>query len=423
MIVKLSDVEVNILQGFNEIGGNCIEVKGKDTHFFLDKGIRFSRFKKFYKGNIGPSSTDEMIELGIIPNITTQVNIYISHYHLDHLGILFSLPPESKLFLPDKEIFEEFIDHYKTSNTWTTYIQPRLGVELKNAKTESEDNVIPIDVEHSAYPAVAYYYNGANDRILYTGDFRLNSLIKNDLPDIHNLIHQRTLLEEVEEKGYDVDLLLIEGTNFSSPTFPISPPHFISALESILFSHKNSLIFVTTDILDLESFLEILKVAENHERIPVIFKRRLAKMVKVWNNMWNFNKNIHELMIDQEISMNFDIIDKDEISRSPSDYIIFTTKDEIIDLARKMRIPGSSVVISLSTEAKGEGSEDESVEDTWFKILGLISYRLRVSGHYYPYELKTILDTIKPKKVVPIHTESTTTMCEYIRSLGYTCSI
>ena len=33
------------------------------------------------------------------------------------------------------------------------------------------------------------------------------------------------------------------------------------------------------------------------------------------------------------------------------------------------------------------------------------SYRIRASGYYYPYELKTVLDIIQPKKVIPVHTE------------------
>ncbi len=31
-------------------------------------------------------------------------------------------------------------------------------------------------------------------------------------------------------------------------------------------------------------------------------------------------------------------------------------------------------------------------------------YRVRFSGHYCPHELRNILNTIKPRKLVPIHT-------------------
>jgi ribonuclease J len=38
--------------------------------------------------------------------------------------------------------------------------------------------------------------------------------------------------------------------------------------------------------------------------------------------------------------------------------------------------------------------------------MGIESYRIRASGHYYQYKLKTILDKVKPRKDVKvIHTE------------------
>jgi len=38
--------------------------------------------------------------------------------------------------------------------------------------------------------------------------------------------------------------------------------------------------------------------------------------------------------------------------------------------------------------------------------LGVQHYTIRASGHYYPYELKSILAKIKPQKVISIHTEA-----------------
>jgi ribonuclease J len=38
--------------------------------------------------------------------------------------------------------------------------------------------------------------------------------------------------------------------------------------------------------------------------------------------------------------------------------------------------------------------------------MGIESYRIRASGHYYKYQIKTILEKVKPRKSVKmIHTE------------------
>jgi ribonuclease J len=39
--------------------------------------------------------------------------------------------------------------------------------------------------------------------------------------------------------------------------------------------------------------------------------------------------------------------------------------------------------------------------------MGVEFYRIRVSGHYYPYQLKAILKAVKPRKRIQVvHTEN-----------------
>jgi len=56
-----------------------------------------------------------------------------------------------------------------------------------------------------------------------------------------------------------------------------------------------------------------------------------------------------------------------------------------------------------------EPSDEEAVFDMerlirWLNLSGLQPYDVRISGHYHPYELRTIIQTMKPKEVIPIHT-------------------
>jgi ribonuclease J len=39
--------------------------------------------------------------------------------------------------------------------------------------------------------------------------------------------------------------------------------------------------------------------------------------------------------------------------------------------------------------------------------LGIQTVRLRLSGHYLPYQFSKILEALKPKHLIPIHTEET----------------
>ncbi|BFH72979.1 hypothetical protein SJAV_09230 [Sulfurisphaera javensis] len=415
----VNGVEIKILQGYNEIGGNCIVIKDKDSEIVFDQGIRFSRFRKFYNTRIQPLSPQEMKELGIIPPSDEYKKIFISHYHLDHLGLLFHLPPDAEVYVPDTEILEKFLEPYKNSPGWTTYVPPSVAININNA-ISNQDNVIPFYVEHSAYPAVAYYLNNPNVRILYTGDFRLTSPIDSIDSELHSKIHNKLLLKEITAKGYSTDVLIIEGTNFSSPSTPTNEYTFNNIVFEIFNIHKNSLIMVLLDPLDVEAIFTILHYVNYYGRKPVITNRRLLKMIDYWTRRFGWNKEIYQLL-DENFEQVFEVVDEEELTKSQSEYVILTAKDEPIELARKLKNLEGTVVISLSTETKSESGEDESVEDVWFKTLGFIVYRLRISGHYYPYELRDILDTIKPKYVIPVHTEASRTVCEFVKRFGYQC--
>ena len=40
----------------------------------------------------------------------------------------------------------------------------------------------------------------------------------------------------------------------------------------------------------------------------------------------------------------------------------------------------------------------------WLSLFNIHPYRLRVSGHYYPFELQEIVNKIKFREFIPIHT-------------------
>jgi len=55
---------------------------------------------------------------------------------------------------------------------------------------------------------------------------------------------------------------------------------------------------------------------------------------------------------------------------------------------------------------------------------GVQIYRVRFSGHYYPHELRRILEALKPRRVVPIHTRRPRLMEALVRVLfGKTISM
>jgi len=90
---------ITLYGGVNEIGGNKLLLKDKDTRVFFDFGMSFGMKKLFYAPPfLSPKSEKSLQELGILPKLKeiyrfdsrpTEVDpVFISHAHLDHSAYL-----------------------------------------------------------------------------------------------------------------------------------------------------------------------------------------------------------------------------------------------------------------------------------------------------------------------------------------------
>jgi ribonuclease J len=71
---------------------------------------------------------------------------------------------------------------------------------------------------------------------------------------------------------------------------------------------------------------------------------------------------------------------------------------------REIELQGGIALLMVSEHEAKEGVE-EAVALGWLRRLGLQPYRLRVSWHYYPHEFARRVRLVKPREIVPVHTE------------------
>ncbi|MGC8832355.1 MAG: MBL fold metallo-hydrolase RNA specificity domain-containing protein [Thermoproteota archaeon] len=90
--------------------------------------------------------------------------------------------------------------------------------------------------------------------------------------------------------------------------------------------------------------------------------------------------------------------------------LILVSYREAVDLVKELAFVGKlskdSVFIVSEPEPQVEEASEYEVIANWFSRMGVEFYTIRASGHYYPYQLKTILKAVKPKKrILVVHTE------------------
>jgi mRNA degradation ribonuclease J1/J2 len=89
--------------------------------------------------------------------------------------------------------------------------------------------------------------------------------------------------------------------------------------------------------------------------------------------------------------------------------LLLVSYREVVHLLKNLSsthgLAGDPVAIVSEPEPEREEASEYGVITNWLSKLGIQHYRIRVSGHYYPFEIRRIRQVLRPKRIVPIHTE------------------
>jgi len=181
---------------------------------------------------------------------------------------------------------------------------------------------------------------------------------------------------------------------------------------------QGSLVTISIDKLDFELFSFLHKTSLLLGRKVVIASPKLVDILPKWSNSF---ENIAIATETEKPSLaSIDLISiTEEVFKDPSNYVIIQEPTDFLEMLRRTRLwkeilPSDAVTVLTSPEPFEEESKIyESLLARWSNRLGVQVYRARLSGHYYPYELKDIVKTLNPKEVIPIHTEHS----ELVKSL------
>jgi ribonuclease J len=405
------NLTVEVYGGFGEVGGNCIVIRDGDRKLVFDYGIRYNVMRRYYGGRIEPLGPAEMIKLGVVPSpeVTegTQA-LYISHLHLDHVGLLSTAYSSTPIVFPDRDIARATIGAwYEKSPRWLAYIPPRNWDLTSSARVlgEDKDSVIAIPVSHSAYPATAYIYMGRGATLFYSGDFRLHALVQ----------FFPSLEESLQKLGVNsIDVAIIEGTNIGNP----APPMARSGFEEIMISSVKTFdgVIVSVDPHDFEAMMFIYRVVEKSQRDVVIASERIYWMLRVIYE--KMPKHINKTLTALETSKQPPPIPLSSVSlvnevfKDMKRYIVVAEPVHLLEHLRRLKVQGreidlaNTVALLLDPEPRETVREVENkVLIQWLEMFGAQPQRVRLSGHYQPQQLKQIIQILKPKQLIPIHTE------------------
>jgi ribonuclease J len=435
--------------GVNEIGGNKILIKDKknDASVFLDFGMNFEKRRKYFEEFITPRVANgliDLLELGLLPNIKgiyredllkhgkMEIHkepivdaILLSHAHYDHSAYISFLDERIPIF--SSEITKNIFQILQTINNRNFEFEvlnfkrrPCFNntqeVVQRTFKTESNPKINGIEIEalpvnHSVPGANGFLIYTSNAIIGYTGDFKLKE----------DSFMSQAFLEKLKEVRPDI--LLCEGTNIDK--VKTKTESYVKKNSKDVILNVKGIVFVDFSFKDLTRFETFFKIAKESGRKFVIpfktayYLNEIGKIIKEIPSIDDENILIYKekkrtgtycendySIWEREFLDKQNVVTSEYVKSHQYELIMVLGYYDLPELIDIKPLPGS-IYIKSSSEALNEEEEiDLKRLHNWLKHFGVKYYHFHASGHADRKDLTKFINEIKPKEVIPIHTQN-----------------
>ena len=391
-------MKVTIHKGSHEIGGNCIQVlsSGKTT-ILLDAGSPLSPDSQ--PVDLSHLSVDALL---------------ISHPHQDHFGLMASLPPGTPVYIG--ELARSLIDATQVFLGRDRYTLDFHDLKAWQPFTIGEFAITPYLVDHSATDAYAFLIEAEGKRLFYSGDLRshgrkgilFENLVRRPVRDIDVLFLEGTMLHRSNDLFPDE--MAVENTIFQTIeqkkniSFLLSSSQNIDRIVSAYLACKHAGKLLVIDIYTawvLEQLRQITRntPAMDWPEIKIFATHTYDERLKANPDYFgDFRKRLYRHKVKRE-----------ELHATPESFLYFGKMSgfRLIDEFKNAAAPVNVIYSQWLGYLDGNRGD-------YFGSSNIAAYRedpavnflyAHTSGHAPLVDLKRLAAALKPRMLVPIHTE------------------
>ena len=447
-------MEIKFFGGVNEIGGNRILLRDGSTGLFLDYGMSFARHQRFFEEYLKPryasTGIKDLLRLNLIhyipglyrsdllnligrtPHTTPSVEgVVLSHIHLDHSALISLLDERIPIICSETtqayakallEVgtrgLETEIYNFKRRPLFNIRDEP---VERQFIVTESGkemkiggNSITPCNVDHSVLGATAYVLRTSAGTIVYTGDLRFHG----------KLAKLSEKFAEIAARA-EPDIMLCEGTRIDETENASEDYVQEKAVETIQES-KGLVIadFAFRDLTRLTTFYEIAKETDR----KLVISKRDARLIETLSKVPDIpfplpspqDQNVM-IYVDRKSTGTYrdrdydtwerpyleasNAIRAEQVHDDQQKLIIHLTFFDINELVDIDPSPNVAYIHSASEPHNEEQVIDEQRLNNWLDHFHIKKYHYHASGHASGTDIRRLVEQVKPKLLMPIHTE------------------
>lgn len=371
---------IKIHRGQNQIGGSIIEVSTEQARVFLDIGIELDEDKEIEIPQIE----------GLFCGDKNCDAVFISHYHSDHIGLVDYLLPDIPIYMGDHayNIMKAASDYRNVDVKFTPIlIKNECSISIKDIK------ITPIPCDHSAFDSYMLLIENEGESTLYTGDFRANGRM-----DFN------TLLEKVP----CVDNLIIEGTTLSREDDVVNIEE--EQLEDIAVEYLNKHTgpaFIMMSAMNIDRVITARNIAKRTGRIFLedIYTADISSSIGMTTEgvrvfMTGGDKQFEMLQKYSDVK-----IGKKEIAKKPFIMCVRSSMKNYLSKLNELISFDDGVLLYGMWKGYLERPQTKEFID-YMESKGVKTHILHTSGHADSQTIDKLIRDVKPKKIIPVHTEN-----------------
>jgi ribonuclease J len=390
-------MKITILKGSHEIGGTSIQLSSGKTTILLDAGL--------------PLSADSQpVDLSRL----TVDALLVSHPHQDHFGLMASLPPGTPVYIGG--LARSLIDATQVFLGKDRYALDFHDFKAWQPFTIGDFTITAYLVDHSAADAYAFLIEAEGKRLFYSGDLRshgrkkilFDNLIKRPIRDIDLLFLEGTMLHRSNDLFPDETA--VENTIFQTIqeqkniSFLLSSSQNIDRIVSAYRACKRAGKLLVIDIYTAWVLEQLRQITQNTPamdwpEIRVFAKHRQDERLTANPEYFgDFRKRLYRHRVKRE-----------ELHATPEAFLYFGKMssfhliDEFKNAAAPVNVIYSQWLGYLDgTHADYYGSDEISAYRSDPAINFVYAH---TSGHAPVADLQRLAAALKPRMLVPIHTE------------------
>ena len=407
-MIKDKKTKITFHSGVLTIGGTIIEVAYENSHIFFDFGSEYNPSLK-----VQPTDLQGLLDGKLVPYLNNifdpkiplkgyeskadnfeNTAVFLSHIHLDHSKIVNYLNPEIPLYttegtkslLTTLNVNNDFIFPLYEKQEYNT--REVIGVKENEVITVGAIKVKVMPVDHDAYGACGLLIETPDLKIAYTGDLRLHGYREKDTLNF---------CKESEES----DILLIEGVSVSFQELDdpiregeaLNENEVIDKINTIIKNNPNKQTTFNYYISNLERIMNIIKTNPR----TVVLDSYSAYVLKEATGVSSYYYDIDgkDYNLDENYKISFESLLEDE------EKYFWQVDKEALKYINKFKKNG----IYIHTDAVPLGDFDPAYKPfiNNFANNNIEFIIVPCSGHARPYDLIKIINLIKPKLLIPIH--------------------